>query len=149
MSEHMPVCPNPLFGLSGQIAVVTGSSKSIGRAIAEHMARQGANVVISSRRKDACEEVAAGIRACGGEAMAQACHIGCKDELQALVDATVGQWGRIDALVCNAAVHPYFGPSLGMPDDTWDRIIDYNLRSTFWLCNMALPSMAAAGAAQW
>ncbi|RYG07672.1 MAG: SDR family oxidoreductase, partial [Burkholderiales bacterium] len=141
----MPAQANPLFDLTGQVAVVTGSTRGIGRAIAEQMARQGARVVISSRRQDACEAVAADIRADGGQSLAQACHIGRKGELQALVDRTLATWGRIDTLVCNASINPYFGPSLDMSDDTWDRIIDYNLRSTFWLCNMALPAMARGG----
>src|SRR6201986_5307990 len=98
-----------LFDLSGKIAIITGSSKGIGRAIAERMAEHGARVVISSRKAEACEAVAAGIRAKGGEAMVQACHVGRKDELQKLVDATMAKWGRVDILVCNAAVNPHYG----------------------------------------
>ena len=134
-----------LFDMDGQVAVVTGSSKGIGRAIAERMAQHGARVVISSRRQDACEAVAAGIRDAGGSAMAVACNIGRKEELQALVDRTIGAWGRIDTLVCNAAVNPYFGPSAGIPDDAWDRIMGTNIRSNHWLCTMVLPGMAARG----
>src|SRR5690606_19300417 len=100
-----------LFDLTGKVAVITGASRGIGRAIAERMAEQGAKVVISSRKLAACETVVEGIRARGGEAIAVACNIGRKEELQALVDATNGKWGRIDILVCNAAVNPYFGPS--------------------------------------
>ena len=134
-----------LFDLSGKVAVITGASKGIGRAIAERMAEHGAKVVISSRKLDACEEVAKGIRARGGEAVATACHIGRKEELQALVDSTKARWGAIDILVCNAAVNPFFGPAAEMPDDAYDRIMNSNVRSNFWLCNMVVPDMAARG----
>ena len=134
-----------LFDLSGQVAVVTGSSKGIGRAIAERMAEHGARVVVSSRKADACETVAAGIRGRGGQALVVPCNIGRKDELRALVDRTLAEWGRIDTLVCNAAVNPHFGPSIGIPDDAWDRIMGSNVRSNHWLCNMVLPGMAAQG----
>jgi NAD(P)-dependent dehydrogenase (short-subunit alcohol dehydrogenase family) len=134
-----------LFDLSGKVAVITGASKGIGRAIAERMAEHGAKVVISSRKLDACEEVAKGIRERGGEAVATACHIGRKEELQALVDSTKARWGAIDILVCNAAVNPFFGPAAEMPDDAYDRIMNSNVRSNFWLCNMVVPDMAARG----
>jgi NAD(P)-dependent dehydrogenase (short-subunit alcohol dehydrogenase family) len=134
-----------LFDLKDKVAVITGASRGIGRAIAERLAEHGAKVVISSRKLDACEEVAAAIRARGGEAVARACHIGRKEELQALVDATNAQWGRIDILVCNAAVNPFFGRSVDMPDEAYDRIMNSNVRSNFWLCNMVAPQMAARG----
>ena len=134
-----------LFDLNGQVALVTGSSKGIGRAIVERMAEHGARVVVSSRKADACEAVAAGIRARGGEAMVIPANIGKKEELQALVDQTLAAWGRIDALVCNAAVNPHFGPSYEIPDEAWDRIMGTNIRSNHWLANMVLPEMAARG----
>ena len=134
-----------LFDMAGQVAIITGSSKGIGRAIAERMAQHGARVVISSRKQDACDDVAAGIREAGGEAIAVACNIGRKEELQALVGRTMAEWGRVDTLVCNAAVNPYFGPSAGIPDDAWDRIMGSNIRSNHWLCTMVLPGMAERG----
>jgi len=134
-----------LFDLGGKVAVITGASRGIGRAIAERMAEQGARVVISSRKLDACETVAAGIRARGGEAIAVACNIGDKARLQALVETVNQHWGRIDILVCNAAVNPYFGPSVSMPDDAYDRIMNSNVRSNFWLCNLVAPQMAERG----
>ena len=73
------------------------------------------------------------------------CNIGRKEELQALADRAVAEWGRIDTLVCNAAVNPYFGPSAGIPDDAWDRIMGSNVRSNHWLCGMVLPGMANRG----
>ncbi|MBC7800277.1 MAG: glucose 1-dehydrogenase [Gemmatimonadaceae bacterium] len=135
-----------LFDLSGQVAIITGSSKGIGRAIAERMAQHGARVVISSRKADACEAVAAVIRAAGGEALVMPCNIGRKAELQALVDRTTEVWGQVDALVCNAAVNPHYGPSAEIPDEAWDRIMGSNIRSNHWLANMVLPGMAARGA---
>jgi len=134
-----------LFDLTGKVAVVTGGSRGIGRAICERLAEHGAKVVVSSRKLDACEEVVRGIRERGGEAVAQACHIGRKEELRALVDGTTERWGAIDVLVCNAAVNPYFGPSVDMPDEAYDRVMNSNVRSNFWLCNMVAPGMAARG----
>lgn len=132
-----------LFDLKGKVAVVTGGSKGIGRAICERLAEHGARVVVSSRKVDSCEEVASGIRARGGEAIATGCHIGRKEELKALVDSTIAKWGQIDILVCNAAVNPYYGSALDMPDEAWDRVMNSNVRSNFWLCNMVVPGMAA------
>ena len=113
---------NP-FDLTGQVAVITGSSKGIGRSAAEIMASLGAKVVISSRKADACEAVAAGIRKAGGEAIVIPCNISRKEEVKALVKGTLEQWGRIDTLVCNAAVNPYFGPLANIPDDAFDKIM--------------------------
>jgi NAD(P)-dependent dehydrogenase (short-subunit alcohol dehydrogenase family) len=134
-----------LFDLTGKVALVTGSSKGIGRAIALRMAEHGAKIVVSSRKAERCEEVAAAIRAAGGDAFVKTCNIAGKEELQALVDAAHAHYGRIDILVCNAAVNPYYGPSIDMPDDAFDRVMSCNVRSNFWLCNMVLPRMAAQG----
>ena len=134
-----------LFDLSGKVAVVTGSSRGIGRAIAERLAEHGAKVVVSSRRAEACEPAAAGIRERGGQAMVIPCHIARKEALQELVDRSVAHWGGIDVLVCNAAVNPYLGPAAGASDDVYERVMGANVRSNFWLCNMVLPGMAERG----
>jgi NAD(P)-dependent dehydrogenase (short-subunit alcohol dehydrogenase family) len=134
-----------LFDLTGKVAIVTGSTKGIGRAIAERMAEHGAKVVISSRKGDVCETVAQGIRDEGGEAIAIPCHVAHKDQLQALVDGTVAHWGGIDIVVGNAGVNPYFGPAAGMSDDAYDRVMNANVRSNFWLCNMVAPKLAERG----
>ena len=131
-----------LFDLSGKVAVITGSSKGIGKAIAERMAEHGAKVVISSRNTDNCESVASGIVGRGGDAFAMACHVGKKDALKALVDATLQRWGRIDILVCNAAVNPHYGRSPEITDEIYDRVMNTNVKSNFWLCHMVLPQMA-------
>jgi NAD(P)-dependent dehydrogenase (short-subunit alcohol dehydrogenase family) len=135
-----------LFDLKGQVAVVTGGSRGIGRAICERLAEHGAKVVVSSRKKDACQEVVDAITAQGGMAMAVACNIGRKEELRALVDAARAAYGRVDILVCNAAVNPYFGPSQDIPDEAYDRIMNSNVRSNLWLCQMVIPEMAERGA---
>ena len=135
---------NP-FDLSGQVAVITGSSKGIGRAAAEIMASLGAKVVVSSRKADACEAVAAAIRNGGGEAMVIPCNISRKQEVEDLVKGTLKHWGRIDTLVCNAAVNPYFGPLEKIPDEAFDKIMSSNIKSNLWLCNYAIPAMAEQG----
>ena len=130
-----------LFDLSGRVAVVTGSTKGIGRAIAEAMAAHGAKVVISSRKAAACEEVAARIREAGGEAIAVPCNVSHKDQLQHLVDETRRQLGAIDVLVANAGVNPFYGGSLEIPDSALEKILDVNIRSNHWLCQMVIPEM--------
>lgn len=134
-----------LFDLTDQVAVVTGSSRGIGKAIATQMAAHGAKVVISSRKADACEAVAEELRGAGHEATAIACHVGDKAQLQNLVDTTIATYGRIDVLVCNAGTNPVYGPTAEMTDEAWDKIMNTNVRSTFWLCNMVLPGMAERG----
>lgn len=134
-----------MFDLRGRVAVITGSSRGIGRAIAEDMALAGARVVVSSRKEDACAEVVEAIRAAGGEAKAVGCNISHRQQLEHLVEAAVAEWGRLDVLVCNAAVNPYFGPMASMPDDAYDKIMNSNVRSNFWLCNLAAPHMVAGG----
>jgi NAD(P)-dependent dehydrogenase (short-subunit alcohol dehydrogenase family) len=134
-----------LFDLTGKVAIVTGSTKGIGLAIASRMAEHGATVVVSSRKRDVCEAVAAGIVEKGGKAIVIPCHIARKEELQNLIDQTVAQCGGIDILVQNAAVNPYIGPSAGMPDEAFDRVMNANIRSQVWLANMAVPHMVARG----
>lgn len=131
-----------LFNLAGKVAVITGSSRGIGRGIALRLAQHGAKVVVSSRKAEACEKVASEIKAAGGEAIVVPCNVSDKAQLQALVDATIKQWGRIDILVCNAAVNPFFGSSKDIPDDAFDKIMDVNIKSNHWLCNMVAPDMA-------
>ena len=136
-----------LFDLTGKVAIVTGSTKGIGEAIAWRMAQHGARVIVSSRKADACETVAAAINERYGqkESVAHpiACNIAHREQLEGLVSQTRAVFGKIDILVCNAAVNPYFGPMANCPDEAFDKIMGSNVRSNFWLCNMVLPEMAA------
>lgn len=131
-----------LFDLNGKVAIVTGSTKGIGKAIAIAFAEVGAKVVISSRKEDQCDEVASSINAAGGEAIAVPCNISHHDQLRALTDATLAKWGRVDVLVCNAAVNPYYGPLAEISEDAYDKIMDTNVKSNLWLSNMVIPQMA-------
>src|SRR5258708_26538232 len=121
-----------MFDLKGKVAIVTGSSKGIGRSIAEELAKAGAKVVISSRKAEACEAVAAPLREQGHEAVAIACHIGKREDVEALVAKTRQQWGQVDILVCNAAVNPYYGPMTGLTDDAFNKVMAPNVRSNLW-----------------
>jgi NAD(P)-dependent dehydrogenase (short-subunit alcohol dehydrogenase family) len=134
-----------LFDLTDKVAVVTGSSRGIGRAIAEEFAAQGAKVVISSRRAEACQEVADGINAKHGEgrAIVIPASISSKEALQALIDGTRQAFGKIDILVCNAASNPYYGSMNGISDDQFRKILDNNILSSHWLIQMVLPEMVA------
>ena len=136
-----------LFDLTGKVAIVTGSTRGIGKAAAEALAEHGAKVVISSRKQDACDAVAAEINAAFGEgtAIAVAASISDKDALQNLVDRTLAAFGRIDVLVCNAASNPYYGPMAGIADDQFRKILDNNIVSNHWLIQMAVPGMIARG----
>ncbi len=136
-----------LFDMTGQVALITGSSRGIGKAIAEEMAEQGAKVVISSRKQDACEAVATEINAKygAGTAIAVAANISSKDALQHLVDETRRAFGKITALVCNAASNPYYGPAAGIEDEQFRKIMDNNILSNHWLIHMVAPEMMERG----
>ena len=136
---------NSPFDLTGKVALVTGSTRGIGKSIAEEMARAGARVVVSSRKAEACEKVRAEFEKQGYEVLAQACNVSRKEELQALVDATLKRWGRIDIAVSNAASNPYYGPLAAIPDDAFDKIFNNNVKSVLWLAAMTLPGMAERG----
>src|SRR4249919_937794 len=137
----------PLFDLTGKVAIVTGSSRGIGRAIAEALADHGAKVVISSRKAAACQEVADAINARHPDAaIVVPASISSKEELQILVDETRKQLGRIDVLVCNAASNPYYGPMAGISDDQFRKILDNNVIANHWLISMVAPEMLERGA---
>ncbi len=134
-----------LFDLTGKVAVITGSTKGIGKAIAEQMALHGASVVVSSRKADACDAVTAAINEMvkdgPGSAFAVPANISRKEDLQNLVDKARAQYGKIDVLVCNAAANPYYGPMMGINDEQFDKVMDNNIKSNHWLCSMVIPEM--------
>jgi len=136
-----------LFDLDGKVAIVTGSSRGIGRAIAEGLAHHGARVVISSRKQDACDEVAKAINDEHGDerAIAIAASISDKDALQQLVDEARARLGKIDILVCNAASNPYYGPMAGISDEQFRKILDNNVLANHWLVQMVAPEMLERG----
>jgi NAD(P)-dependent dehydrogenase (short-subunit alcohol dehydrogenase family) len=131
-----------LFDLTGKVAVITGSSRGIGKAIAERMAQHGAKVTISSRKAGPCEEVAAEINANHpGSAIAVPANISSKEDLQRLVDETRKAFGKVDIVVCNAASNPYYGPMAGIEDDQFRKILENNVIANHWLISMVVPEM--------
>jgi NAD(P)-dependent dehydrogenase (short-subunit alcohol dehydrogenase family) len=140
-----PMDNNPLFDLKGKTAVITGSSRGIGKAIAIRMAQYGAKVMVSSRKIDSCNKVVEEIKSLGGEAYAEECNISSKDALQNLCEASYDKLGKIDILVLNAASNPYYGPLAKITDEAFDKVMNNNVKSNLWLANMVLPKMAEAG----
>lgn len=132
-----------LFDLTGKNAIITGSSRGIGKAIAHRMAQHGAKVVITSRKIDVCKEVSSEINNEFGNdtSIAIACNISDKNQLKNLYAQSKKWCGDISTLVCNAAVNPYFGPSINTPDEAFEKIMKSNVQSNFWLCNEVLPEM--------
>jgi|SRR5215217_248298 len=139
----MTAAQGTLFDLTGKVAIITGSSRGIGKAIAERMAQHGAKVVISSRKAGPCEEVAAEINAAYGDgsAIAVPANISSKEDLQRVVDETKKAFGKVDIVVCNAASNPYYGPLAGIEDDQFRKILDNNIISNHWLISMVIPEM--------
>lgn len=135
-----------MFDITGQVVIITGATRGIGRAIADQMALKGAKVVISSRKPAACEKAAAEINKMTqngpGEAFVIPCNISHKDQLKNLVDKTIEKYGRIDTLVCNAAANVFYGPLAKIPDEAFEKTIDTNIKANHWICQMALPHMA-------
>lgn len=132
-----------LFDLAGRVAIVTGSTRCIGRAIALAFAEAGANVVISGRKQPACDDAAAEINAAVGDerAIGVAAHISDKVALQVLVEVTRSRLGKVDILVCNAASSPHYGPMLGIGDDDFRKVLDNNVLPNNWLIQMVAPEM--------
>ncbi|MBM3368299.1 MAG: SDR family NAD(P)-dependent oxidoreductase, partial [Betaproteobacteria bacterium] len=134
-----------MFDLDGKVALVTGSTKGIGKSIAEDLARAGAKVVISSRKADACEAVRQELEAKGLTVLAKPCNVSRKEELEALVRFTEQAWGRVDIAVANAAANPYYGPLAQIPDEAFDKVFLNNVKSVLWLASMTIPAMAERG----
>jgi NAD(P)-dependent dehydrogenase (short-subunit alcohol dehydrogenase family) len=136
-----------LFDLTDKVAIITGSSRGIGYASALGMAEHGAKVVVSGRNAEACAAAAQQINEKIGEqvAMPFACNIGRKGELQALVDTANHQWGRVDIVMANAAIHPWIGSVLDLPDETFNKFMQVNVQSNIWLAQMTMPGMIERG----
>lgn len=136
-----------LFDLTDQVAVITGSSRGIGKSIAHRMAEHGAQVVVSSRKADACDAAVAEINAAVGREAAVACpaNISSKDDLRRLADFALARFGRVTALVLNAASNPYFGPMTGIADEQFVKILMNNVVSNHWLIQMLSPQMLERG----
>jgi dehydrogenase/reductase SDR family protein 4 len=134
-----------MFDVKGKVVLITGASRGIGRATAIQLASNGARVVVSSRKQEACDELVSHIRALGGEAVAFACHVGDRERVTQLVRFVEQTWGGIDVLVCNAATNPVYGSITDLTDEAFAKIMTVNVQSTVWLCNLALPRMAERG----
>ena len=134
-----------LFDLTGKVALVTGATRGIGKAIALEMARSGAKVAVCSRKAEACDAVRAEFEKEGLEVLSQPCNVSRKEDLKAIVDATLKRWGRIDIAVANAAANPYYGPLAEIPDEVFDKIFANNVKSVLWLANLTIPGMAERG----
>ena len=134
-----------LFSLQGKVAVITGSSRGIGKSIAQLMASAGATVVVSSRKQEACESVAEEIRAAGYQAIAVPCNVSRPADMDTLISTVNERLGRIDALVLNAAVNPYMGPMLEIDDSAWHRTLDANVGGVLQMCQRVIPGMAERG----
>jgi dehydrogenase/reductase SDR family protein 4 len=134
-----------LFDLTGKVALITGSTRGIGKSIAQELARAGARVAVSSRKADACEQTRRELEREGFDVLAQPCNVSRKEDLQALVDATRARWQRIDIVVANAATNPYYGPLTGITDEAFDKIMANNVKSVLWLAAMTLPAMKEGG----
>ncbi len=133
------------FDLTGKVAVITGGSRGIGLAIAEAYAAAGAQIVIASRKQDACNAAVAQIEANGGQALAIAAHTGDQQAIDNLVARTVERFGGIDILVNNAATNPHFGPFLTAEESHWEKILDVNVKGYFRMVKACVPSMRERG----
>jgi dehydrogenase/reductase SDR family member 4 len=131
--------------LPGRVAIVTGSTRGIGRATAEALACEGARVVISSRKPEACEAASAELRAQGYDVLSVPAHVGKAGDIERLVDTTLAHFGRLDVVVCNAAVNPVFAELQDISEETWAKVMETNLTSVWRMAKAAFPVMAARG----
>lgn len=136
---------NNLFDLTGKVALITGASRGIGEAIAHAYAEAGAKVVLASRKQEALDEVAAEVKAAGGEALAIAAHTGREEAVNELVAKVTEAYGGIDIVVNNAATNPHFGPLMTAEESHWEKILDVNVQGYFRVIKACVPSMKARG----
>ena len=133
------------MNVKGKVAIITGSSKGIGLAMAENLAGNGAKVVISSRKQEACDEVAIRMKGKGLDVLGIACHVGELEQREKLVKETVAQFGGVDILINNAAINPVFGPIEDASEEAFDKIINVNVKAVWSLSNLVLPHMKVGG----
>ncbi len=133
------------FSLEGKVALITGASRGIGRAIALRFAQADARVVASSRKLENVQTVADEIIAAGGQALAVQAHVGRPDDVTALVNRTLEAYGQVDIAVNNAATNPHFGPLLTADEGQWDKILDTNTMGCVRVCRAVVPHMEAQG----
>jgi NAD(P)-dependent dehydrogenase (short-subunit alcohol dehydrogenase family) len=131
--------------LAGKVAIITGSTRGIGRATAEAFLAAGARVAISSRKSEACEETCRTLRDAGYDVLSAPAHVGRAEDITRLVDATLDHFGRLDVVVCNAAVNPVFATLQDVSEDTWAKIMETNLTGVWRMAKAALPHIAAGG----
>ena len=127
------------FNLENKVVIITGSSRGIGKGIAVRFAELGANVIISSRKIEACKLVENEILEKGGIASSFECNISNKKSCEELINYAKKKFGKLDVLVCNAASNPYYGSLADIPDESFDKIMNNNVKSNLWLCKYAIP----------
>jgi NAD(P)-dependent dehydrogenase (short-subunit alcohol dehydrogenase family) len=137
--------PFDRFDLAGRVALVTGGTRGLGRAIVRTLAQAGADVVVASRKQEACDAAAAEVQRAGRRALAHVCHMGHWDEIDGLVDAAYDEFGRIDVLVNNAGLAPTYPSPQGVTEELWDKTLGVNLKGPFRLTSLVGPRMAEAG----
>ena len=141
--ESSPPPPFDRFDLTGRVALVTGGTRGLGRAIIQTLAQAGADLIVSSRKQDACEEAAQEVRALGRHALAHCCHVGRWDEIDGLVDAAYAEFGRVDVLVNNAGIAPTYPNPQGVTEELWDKTLAVNLKGPFRLMSLVGERMQA------
>jgi NAD(P)-dependent dehydrogenase (short-subunit alcohol dehydrogenase family) len=144
--EHVSARPGPpydRFDLTGRVALITGGTRGLGRAIIQTLAQAGADIVVSSRKQEACDEAAAEARSLGRRALGHACHVGHWDEIDALVDAAYAEFGHVDILVNNAGIAPTYPDPQGVSEELWDKVLGVNLKGPFRLTALIGARMAA------
>jgi NAD(P)-dependent dehydrogenase (short-subunit alcohol dehydrogenase family) len=128
--------PHELFALTGRVALVTGGSRGLGRSIVRALAHAGADVIVASRKQEACEEAAAEVRALGRRALAHVCHVAHWDEIDRLVEDAYAEFGRVDVLVNNAGLAPTYPDPQGVTEELWDKTLGVNLKGPFRLTSL-------------
>ena len=137
--------PKHIIDMSGKVVLITGGSRGLGRAMALGFAAAGADIAIISRRIDSCQAAAREIEALGRRAFAHACHVGHWDQVNAMIDAVHGHFGKVDVLINNAGMSPLYDRAADIPEALYDKVLDVNLKGPFRLCAEIGQRMADRG----